>query len=110
MIVRINVPVAKDGTYFHPGLMCNGVFTVGDKLMERKFSDFNEALAYLKSQPQARWRRPNSKGNRGIVTAAAWEDRNIDFSASGAYTMPSTVIKATSDRRTDAPSQDRLSA
>jgi hypothetical protein len=70
-----NVPVAADGTFFGPHLRHSGEYVVGDKLAEKKFTDFNEALAYLKAQPIARWRRPNAKGNRGIVTAVSWADR-----------------------------------
>ncbi|MFC7478585.1 hypothetical protein ACFQS7_29990 [Dankookia sp. GCM10030260] len=71
----INVPVAADGTFFGPHLCRRGKFTVGDKKEEKKFTDFDEALAYLKAQPTARWRRPNHRGIPGIVTAVAWEDR-----------------------------------
>ena len=72
-----NVPVAADGTYFGPHLRCGGDYTVGDKTAEKKFTDFGAALAYLKAQPKARWRRPNHRGNRGIVTAVQWSDRNV---------------------------------
>ena len=73
----VNVPVAADDTFFGPHLRHNGSYVVGDKSDEKKFTDFNEALAYLKSQPKARWRRPNAKGNRGIVAAVAWANREI---------------------------------
>lgn len=72
-----NVPIASDGTHFGPHLCHNGEYVVGDKLDERKFTDFNQALAYLKAQPTARWRRPNPKGNRGIVSAVEWGNREI---------------------------------
>lgn len=72
-----NVPVAADGTHFGPHLRCGGYYTVGDKMAEKKFTDFSDALAYLKKQPKARWRRPNHRGNRGIVAAIEWADRNI---------------------------------
>ena len=67
-----NVPVAKDGTSFGPHLRRGGGYTVGDKCAERKFGRFDDALDYLKKQPIARWRRPNSIGNWGIVTEASW--------------------------------------
>jgi len=41
---------------------------------EVKFTDYDEALAYLKEMKSAKWRRPNPKGNCGIVTAVSWED------------------------------------
>ena len=62
--MTVNVPVAADGTYFGPHLRHNGEFVIGDKGSEQRFTDFGEALAYLKAQPKARWRRPNEKGNR----------------------------------------------
>lgn len=70
----INTPVAADGTFFGPHLRRNGAFQVGDKGDERRITDYGEALAYLKSRRTARWRRPNRKGNWGIVTAVAWTD------------------------------------
>lgn len=73
-----NAPVASDGTFFGPHLRHKGYYQVGEKGDEQRFTDFSEALAYLKAQPKARWRRPNSKGNRGIVAAVAWEDRSFD--------------------------------
>lgn len=67
------VPVAKDGSLFSPETCNNnGVYTVGDKGDEQKFRNFQEALDYLKSMPVAKWRRPNVKGNFGIVTAVEW--------------------------------------
>ncbi|WP_417509564.1 hypothetical protein [Methylophaga sp.] len=67
------VPVAKDGSRFSPDICNNnGVYTVGDKGDEQKFRNFQEALDYLKSMPVAKWRRPNVKGNYGIVTAVEW--------------------------------------
>lgn len=67
------VPVAKDGSLFSPEICNNkGLYTVGDKGNEQKFRNFQEALDYLKSMPVAKWRRPNVKGNFGIVTAVDW--------------------------------------
>jgi len=73
----MNIPVAHDGSFFGPHLERNGCFTVGDKGSEVRFSDFEKALSFLKSQPQARWRRPNRNGNWGIVVAIEWADRRI---------------------------------
>lgn len=70
-----NVPIASDGSFFGPHLLHGGKYRVGDKGDEKVFRDFSKALAFLKSQPIARWRRPNAKGNWGIVTAVAWVDR-----------------------------------
>jgi hypothetical protein len=67
------VPAAKDGSCFSK-CTCNnkGIYTVGEKRYEKKFRCFDEALSYLKGMPTAKWRRPNSKGNWGIVSAVRW--------------------------------------
>lgn len=68
------VPYAKDGSFFCPVLCLSGDgYTVGDKGDEKKFSHYQEALEYLKGMPKAKWRRVNSKGNRGIVTVSEWK-------------------------------------
>lgn len=66
------VPVAKDGTAFTPELARNGFFTVGEKGDEQKFGSYDEALHYLRKMNKAKWRRPNDKGNWGIVSAVEW--------------------------------------
>jgi hypothetical protein len=66
-------PYAKDGTAFSPELLKNGGFTVGEKGDEQKFSSFEDSLNYLKKMQTAKWRRPNPKGNWGIVSAVEWK-------------------------------------
>lgn len=66
------VPVASDGTPFGPYLRRAGQFTVGDKGDEVTFEEYEEALAYLRRMGLARWRRPNTNGNWGIVSAVRW--------------------------------------
>ena len=73
----MNVPFAADGTHFGPHLRRNGVYRVGDRKDEKKFTDFGEALVYLKAQHTARWRRPNPNGNWGIVSAVRWADHLV---------------------------------
>lgn len=68
-----HLPVARDGSSFTKELSRGGCYTVGDKGDEQKFSSFEEALKYLKSMDTAKWRRPNPKGNWGIVSAIAWK-------------------------------------
>jgi len=69
------VPVARDGTIFSPEFCSrNGIYTVGNKGDEQRFSNFSEALNYLRKMPTARWRRPNENGNWGIVSAVEWID------------------------------------
>lgn len=76
MASSLLVPKAKDGSIFSPKLKSAGGFTVGRKGDERKIADYAQALAYLRAQPSAYWRRPNEKGNWGIVTGVRWVDVN----------------------------------
>ncbi|WP_417524085.1 hypothetical protein [Marinovum sp.] len=69
----IFVPVARDGSIFHRGLIRNGKFQVGAKGEEQDFSSFTEALSALNTMPVPRWRRPNEKGHWGIVSGVAWQ-------------------------------------
>lgn len=50
----------------------DGWFTVGRKGDERKIHGYGNALVYLASLPTAYWRRPNEKGNWGIVAVVRW--------------------------------------
>jgi len=72
----VRVPFADDGTCFNPSVKRKrtGMFNVGGKGKGnvKRFVDFDEALAYLKSMPTARWWRPNEIGNWGLVTAIRW--------------------------------------
>jgi hypothetical protein len=67
------LPVARDGTWFHPGLIRRGEFTVGEKGDEQRFDNFVEALEALKGMTVPKWRRPNDVGNWGIVSGIRWE-------------------------------------
>lgn len=73
---RIQVPIAKDGSYFNESTFRPNTkeYNVGEKGKgnTKSFKDFNEALAYLKSMPTAKWWRPNSKGEWGLVSAVRW--------------------------------------
>lgn len=72
------VPVAQDGTLFFPRLCKrNGCYTVGGKDDEKSFTDYEQALNYLKSMPTAKWRRPNENGNWGIVSAVDWREYDL---------------------------------
>ena len=76
MASSLLVPKAKDDSIFSPKLKSAGGFTVGRKGDERKIADYEQALAYLRAQPSAYWRRPNEKGNWGIVKGVRWVDIN----------------------------------
>lgn len=68
------VPFARDGSWFGPHVRSrSGVFTVGEKDSPRKFDNYSEALSYLRQMPVAKWRRPNSVGNWGLVSAVRWD-------------------------------------
>ncbi|QKF52591.1 hypothetical protein FX982_03580 [Pseudomonas graminis] len=68
------VPQARDGSVFVPSLGSRNGYTVGPKGDERKFAGYDDALAFLRSQPAAYWRRPNAQGNWGIVVGVRWID------------------------------------
>lgn len=72
----MKLPKAKDGSMFTPECSnANGVYRVGEKGNEIQFTDFDQALAYLLAMPVAKWRRANTKGNWGIVSAITWVDQ-----------------------------------
>lgn len=70
----VRVPVAADGTTFHPGLARRGYFTVGGKGAEEKHDSFDVALEALNRMDTPRWRRPNAAGNWGIVSGRLWKE------------------------------------
>lgn len=73
------VPYAADGSHFGPHLKKAGKFTVGEKLDEVQFEDFDEALAYLRRMGLAKWRRPNKvAGKAGQVWAVRWDALKTD--------------------------------
>jgi hypothetical protein len=67
------VPVARDGTMFHPRLRRGSAYTIGKKGEEEQVADFNVALEKLQRMPVAYWRRPNASGNWGSVACVRWE-------------------------------------
>lgn len=68
------VPVARDGSWFSPDLQRpRGGFTIGAKGEEFVVDSYAEALAQLRLMDVPRWRRPNAKGNWGIVAAVEWK-------------------------------------
>ena len=67
-----HIPVARDGTYFGRHLGVRGYYQIGEKGSEIKYESFDEALKALGRMKTARWRRPNAKGNWGIVSAVEW--------------------------------------
>ncbi len=68
------VPIARDGTAFHPGLRRGTNFTVGEKGSEVQISNFDLALGELQRMSVPYWRRPNSSGHWGTVAGVRWND------------------------------------
>ena len=66
------LPVARDGSVFHPGQFRGSNYTIGPKGAEEQIEDFEEALKSLQRMPTPYWRRPNDKGNWGIVAGVDW--------------------------------------
>ena len=74
------VPIAQDGTLFFPRLcMRDGCYTVGEKDNETSFTDYGQALSYLKAMPTAKWRRPDENGNWVTVSAVDWKEYNVEL-------------------------------
>ncbi|WP_179883721.1 hypothetical protein [Bradyrhizobium diazoefficiens] len=72
------IPFASDQTDFDPAkCLRGGKYTVGPKGAETTFADYRQALdALARMKPTAYWRRPNSAGNWGIVSAAGFRPRS----------------------------------
>lgn len=71
------VPEASDGNIFGPRSCGRGAdgelrYTIGNKGDEQTFANYDEALAALTTMVVPRWRRPNPRGNYGIVRAERW--------------------------------------
>jgi hypothetical protein len=76
LIKPIFVPVARDGSVFHPGLLQNSKYKIGKKNDEIDIADYEDALTALQQMPVPYWRRPNpnnEKSGWGIVRGVEWE-------------------------------------
>jgi len=71
------VPFAKDGSYFSRSTYRPETkqYSVGEKGAgkTKRFDSFEEALAYLRAMPVAKWWRPGRNGRWGLVSAIRWE-------------------------------------
>jgi hypothetical protein len=72
----IFVPVAADGSVFHPGLVRDGAFAVGRSKRESRHATYDEALAALQKLADPAWPRPTDRGTWTAVAAARWERRS----------------------------------
>lgn len=70
----INVPFAADRSCFNPSLRQPraGTYVVGGNNSRQNFTDFDEALEYLKAMTVAKWWRPGPSGKLGMVTGVSW--------------------------------------
>ena len=71
------VPVARDGSAFHPGLHRGSGYTIGEKGTEQQIPEFADALSELQRASVPYWRRPNSQGNWGTVSGVRWERLDV---------------------------------
>lgn len=67
------LPVARDGSIFHPGLKRTKGFQIGPKGNEEYRETFKDALSELQRMQIPYWRRPNQEGIYGIVRGTGWE-------------------------------------
>lgn len=67
------VPVARDGSTFHPGLSQGEHYTVGAPGSEVAVNTFDDALLALQKQSIPTWKRPTQRGVWTYVSAVKWE-------------------------------------
>lgn len=72
------LPVARDGSVFHPGLARKQGFQIGPKGEERYIDNFQAALSELQRMEIPYWRRPNEKGKPGIVRGIKWQRYDLN--------------------------------
>jgi hypothetical protein len=74
------VPFASDKTEFHPSTCQRaGKYMIGPKGSEQTMTDYRQALDCLaRMRPSPLWRRPNTVGNWGIVTAVGFRPRTAE--------------------------------
>ncbi|MBO6564809.1 MAG: hypothetical protein JJ956_08700 [Pseudomonadales bacterium] len=74
----IEVPIARDGSFFNEGLRNSKGFRIGKKGEEVLVDCFEDALKDLRRMPTPYWRRPSgSSGIPGIVKGVRWEARPL---------------------------------
>jgi hypothetical protein len=72
------VPVAKDGSLFHPGVKRDGKYLVDSDGAEQEFESFDEALAILQRAHFPEWRRPTPEGRWTRVRGVDWRRVPLD--------------------------------
>lgn len=93
MQVKIKVPVDANGDFLRPEYRQGNGYHVGmnkvhvaqkgldECYLEKYHDDYFAALKDLTSRPKPQWRRPNEKGNWGLVTATDW--KWVEFEVAG---------------------------
>lgn len=66
------VPVAVDGSVFHPGLRKDGAYAIGPEGADSAPESFEEALGELQAMRVPAWRRPASGGLWTRVKGVEW--------------------------------------
>jgi hypothetical protein len=66
------VPVAQDNSVFHPGLIRDGVYTIGRGKREQQCESYEVALAALQKLAHPAWPRPTANGTWTTVSGARW--------------------------------------
>ncbi|MGC9419519.1 MAG: hypothetical protein ACP5EN_11180 [Rhodovulum sp.] len=86
------IPVARDGSCFHPGLRKDGVFLVDAEGREQSIPDFDDALAVLQKMPWPEWRRPAEGGRWTRVRGVDWRRMTMEDLEvlAGSTTAPAT--------------------
>ena len=75
----IEVPVARDGSWFHPGLKRRQGYQIGPKGKEKYVDDYFDALNQMRKMHAPYWRRPSkTTGVPGIVTATSWRSVSLE--------------------------------
>lgn len=67
------VPVAADGSTFHPGVGGEDGYTTGPTGKETTWPSFEEALTALQRSAEPIWRRPTPRGLRTQARGVRWE-------------------------------------
>ena len=72
------VPVASDGSVFHPGVARDGSYIVGGEGQEQPVEDFQKALSLLQGMYPPQWRRRTPKGSWTRVRGVDWQRYTVE--------------------------------
>lgn len=86
------LPVAKDGSVFHPGVRREGKYLIDEEGREREFEDFEEALEALQLMMFPQWRRPTEEGGWTRVRSVEWRRYSALEVTQMAAVLPETSV------------------